>query len=149
MKHQQIVVYETKDKDIMPKMIVGTVGLIGTGSVAFLAYNQPPSLEVFLALACATIAFGVASLLTWRKKGEYEIVEIKDGMVYLISSQSKTPTYSAPMHITKFQRLRLPNGTIQLYMRDGEKAVEVAKTLPPKQRDILAEKIEEAMAKAV
>ena len=148
MKEQQIVVYETKNKDIMPKMIVGCLGLVGVASVAFLAYNQPPSVEVFIALVCATVAFGVVAIMTWRKKGEFEIIEIKDGMVLLVNSHSATPSYKAPAQITKFQRLRLPNGTIQLYMRDGEKAVEVARMLPPKQRDVLAEKIESALAQA-
>lgn len=146
MQNTKIVVYEMTKTRLWPRIVVTVMGLLAAIVMIVMGYYKPPTIETLIAMSVATIFFGVALLLTWRKKGEYEIVELKDGRVMIMTSHSPAPSFDAPVSQTRFQRLRLPNGVIQLYMRDGQKAVELAKMLPQKQRDLLADRLEEVLS---
>lgn len=148
MQNQRIVVYEMSTSQLLPKMILGGVGLLTAAGMAYWAYHNPSEIGVIAAIAFATVAFGVAMMMAWRKRGEYEILEFKDGRILILTSQSKIPAFDATRKDTKFQRLRLPGGMVQLYMRADDKAVEFAKSLSQKQRDALAAQVENILAPA-
>ena len=114
----------------------------------FSLYNvipQSDSLLVTIVSAIAVVLFGTAALLAWRRRGEYELIEINDGRVLLRSSQSRTPIFDAAIAQSKAQRLILPKGGMQLFLRDGTKAIEIGNRLGYSAREQLAAQLEQAI----
>lgn len=128
------------------------VGLIGLGAMAggvasgYLIDTGMPAIIPILAVG-GVIGFGLAVLLSWRKSGEFELIEIVDGRIRLVISTTKRYPFDAPVTEARVQRVKHSLG-MRLALRDSQAAVEVAGHLTPEQREFLADRIDVALTRA-
>ena len=125
------------------------VGLLGLGAVAggigsgYLVDTGMHPLIPLVAMA-AVIGFGLAVLLSWRKSGEFEIIEIVDGRIRLVMSEAKRYAFDAPVTEARLQRVKHSLG-MRLALRDSRAAVEIGGHLTPEQREALANRVDAAL----
>lgn len=137
------------------RFVLSFIGLLLIGGFVTMGMVLPSVYEMNLRdtgqmamTACfivAALGFGVASLLSWRQKGERQAIVIKNNMVKLQSSKLRQPLFSASIEHTKFQRFQRPDGKQQLFLRAGERAVEVGQRLPMPEQNLLATELEKVL----
>lgn len=148
-KSHQIIVREVARDRIGLQMGLGLLGLgvIAGGIASGYLIDSATSLVVPLLVVAAVVGFGMASLMSWRRSGEFEVVEIIDGRLRLVNSKVRYFVFDAPIEQTKVQRVRHSLG-MRLCLRDGVRAVEFGGNLPVKQRELLAQRIDAALETA-
>ena len=125
----RLVIKETRRANLKARAAVSVATLLLVGLGVFFQYArggqalQDPGISATLAIA--VMLLGMASLLAWRRSGEYEFVERVDDRVYMRTTKALQPVFDAPLSSTRFQCLVLPSGKTQLFLRDGVRAVEV------------------------
>jgi uncharacterized membrane protein len=145
----QFVIREVERSRMGLQLGVGLLGLAAiAGGVAsgYLVDNGMPVIIPLLAVA-GVVGFGLAVLLSWRKSGEFEIIEIVDGRIRLVISHAKRFAFDAPIHEARLQRVKHSLG-MRLALRDSKAAVEVAGHLTAEQREMLADRVDAALARA-
>lgn len=128
------------------------LGLLGLGALAggvasgYLVDGGVSPVVPILAIA-AVIGFGLSVLIAWRKSGEFEIIEIVDGRLRIVVSQTKRFVFDAPVDQARVQRVKHSMG-MRIALRDTQKAIEVGGHLSPEQREDLADRLDAALASA-
>lgn len=128
------------------------VSLIGMGVAAAVAVtrllpDQGTNPMITVLLGASVVGFGIATLLAWRRSGEFEILELRADRVVVRVSQSSVPVFDAPVTQTKLQVFTHPNPKVglQVFLRDGVKAVEIARDLGQQQRQEMATRLAEIL----
>ena len=125
----RLVIKETRRANLKARaaVSVATLALVGLGVFSQYASGghalQDPAISASLAIG--VILLGLASLLAWRRSGDYEFIERVADRVYMRTTKALQPVFDAPLASTRFQCLVLPSGKTQLFLRDGVRAVEV------------------------
>ena len=144
---QRIVIQETRRSPALVKVFTGLAllaiaaavvglgpGLLGTDPV-----DGP--LKAALAGLAVTLV-GAGTLSTWRNSGEREVLECAPDRIRLLHSLAQGPLYDAAVANTRLQRFVAPGGQMQLFLRDGVRAVEIGRQLGPGERNRMAERLE-------
>lgn len=125
----RLVIKETRRANLKARAAVSVAGILLVGGGVLIQYAQggqalqDPGVSASLSLG--VILLGVASLLAWRRSGEYEFVERVGDRIYMRTTRATQPVFDAPLDSMRFQCLVLPTGKTQLFLRDGIRAVEV------------------------
>ena len=146
----QIIIREVQRSRAALQVGMGLLGLgLVAGGVAS-GYLVDGGLNPLIPLAAvvAVLGFGILTILSWRRSGEFEIVEVVDGRLRLVNSSHRGFMFDAPLEQAKVHRVRHSMG-LRLCLRDGVRAVEVGNNLSPEQREVLAERIDAAVANAM
>lgn len=148
-KSHQIVIREVERNRMGLKMGLGLLGLgCVSGGIASGYLIDTGASPIVPALAVVSVlGFGLSTLMSWRRSGEFEIVEIVDGRLRLVNSKAQAFAFDAPIEQTKLQRVKHSLGT-RLCLRDGVRAVELGGSLSAPQREVLAERIDAAIETA-
>lgn len=143
----QIIIREIQRSRLAFQMGVGLLGLgvVAGGVASGYLIDTEVGPVVPLIAAFSVIGFGLASIASWRRSGECEILEIVDGRLRLLSSRHRIYIFDAPIEKARVQRVKHSLGT-RLCLRDGERAVEVGNNLTPEQREVLAHRIDAIIA---
>lgn len=143
----RLVIKETRRANLKLRaaVAVATMLLVGIG-VSFQHYSDGQALNdpaISFALAVGVVLLGVASLMAWRRYGEYEFIERVADRIYMRTTQSSQPVFDAPLASTRFQCLVLPGGKTQLFLRDGVKAVEVGADMSEEEKSDFRTRMDE------
>lgn len=145
----QIIIREVQRSRLAFQMGLGLMGLglVAGGVASGYLIDGGASPFIPLLAAFAVVVFGIFTIASWRRSGEFEIVEVVDGRLRLVNSRHRGYMFDAPLEKARLQRVRHSLG-LRLCLRDGERAVELGDNLSPQQREILAERIDAAVASA-
>lgn len=128
------------------------IGLLGLGALAggvasgyLVDGGVDPIIPAIAVLG--VIGFGLSVILSWRKSGEFEIIEIVDGRLRLVVSETKKFAFDAPIEEARLQRVKHSLGT-RLALRNAATAVEVGGHLTPDQRLALADRVDAVLSAA-
>lgn len=131
------------------------IGLTGMGVAAIAATTrllpeQGTNPWITVLLAASVVIFGAATLLAWRRSGKFEIVELRGDRVRLLVSEAAAPLFDAPVTQTRLQVFNHPNPKVglQVFLRDGIRAVEIAQDLGQEQRQEMAQRLGELLEAA-
>ncbi len=150
-KIPRVVIRETRRSNGVWRTLFGVLGL---GLVTLLVLFQPYMNDVDMtaplmafAMAFGVLVFGLAALSSWRRSEDMEAVEIQNGRLKLIVSFYEQPVFDAPLSIAQVHRFTLPkNGGTKLFLRDGQKAVEIGADMTEDDRQQLANRLDSLVA---
>lgn len=150
-KTPRVIIREARHSNGVLRTLFGVLGL---GIVAGIVSLQPylSDLDVTapvlaMSLAFGVIVFGVAALNSWRRSEDLEAVEIQNGRLQLVMSFCQKPLFDAPLEIAQVHRFLLPkSGGMKLFLRDGERAVEVGADMSSEEREVLASRLDSLVA---
>lgn len=147
-----LVIKRVQKSRWMKRLVVGLVGmaLAAIAAITRLLPDQGSNPWITGLLGASVVGFGLAALLSWRRSGEFEIIELRADRVLLLVSEATAPIFDAPVTHTKLQVFTHPNPKvgIQLFLRDQVKAVEIGSNLGQEQRQEMAQRLAELLAAA-
>lgn len=136
----QYLIYQSSQKAATKRITTIVLGVVLAAVLAFVATKTTSDTTLLACLSFAIVLFGAALVLTLRKKREFEIFELNDGTAFIKSHDGVS--FEGKLHETKLQRVRLPNGTMKIFLRNGVHAVEIASSLNQKVREKAAAEVE-------
>lgn len=147
----RVVIRETRHSYAVWRTVFA---LLGLGAVAVIVSVQPyltaqdlSAPLVSLGLAFGVVLLGVAALGSWRRSEDVEAMEVNRGRLQLVMSFCRQPLFDAPLEIAQIHRFMLPkNAGMKLFLRDGERAVEVGADMAAEDRESLANRLDALVA---
>lgn len=142
----RLVIKEPRQASLRARAFVSLVALVlVAGLVASSALAGAGVLADLMSsamVAFAVILLGVAALVAWRKSGEYEFVERVEDRIFVRTTRASHPVFDAPISEVRFQKLVLPGGSAQLFLRDGIRAVELGSEMTQADKEAFREQME-------
>lgn len=143
----RVVIRETRHEKGVWRTLFGVLGLVAVAVIVslqpYLSAQDITAPFMAFSLAFGVVVFGVAALGSWRRAEEVEAVEIQNGRLQLVVSFYQKPLFDAPLEIAQVHRFVLPkNGGMKLFLRDGERAIEVGADMSGEEREALAQRLD-------
>ena len=142
----QYLIYQSSQKTAKTRTVTSVLGVFAAAVLAVGAARASNDILLIAFFSLAITLFGLALILTLRKKREFELFEISESAALLKNHYGIS--FEGRLGETKLQRVRLPNGTVRIFLRNGVHAVELGSSVPQKTREDVAAKIENLLKSA-